>query len=210
MTVPSPLPSQPHPPSPDDAPDPIRVLIVDDHPAVRAAVAGVLEDAPDITAVAVAIDGPDGLRQARRLRPDVVVLDYSLPGEDGLSLVSELTLLRPRPRVLLYSAFAGPAMGIAAILAGADGALAKTASADALREGVRAVAAGEKSMPPLPAPAMLALAAHLDNEDARLCAMLVEGASARETARALSVSEEWIDARRWAILRQLRPLVRAR
>ena len=210
MTVPSPLQSQPHPPSPDDAPDPIRVLIVDDHPAVRAAVAGVLEDAPDITAVAVAIDGPDGLRQARRLRPDVVVLDYSLPGEDGLSLVSELTLLRPRPRVLLYSAFAGPAMGIAAILAGADGALAKTASADALREGVRAVAAGEKSMPPLPAPAMLALAAHLDNEDARLCAMLVEGASARETARALSVSEEWIDARRWAILRQLRPLVRAR
>ncbi|HET8980836.1 MAG TPA: response regulator transcription factor [Solirubrobacteraceae bacterium] len=210
MTVPSPLQSQPHPPSPDDAPDPIRVLIVDDHPAVRAAAAGVLEDAPDITAVAVAIDGPDGLRQARRLRPDVVVLDYSLPGEDGLSLVSELTLLRPRPRVLLYSAFAGPAMGIAAILAGADGALAKTASADALREGVRAVAAGEKSMPPLPAPAMLALAAHLDNEDARLCAMLVEGASARETARALSVSEEWIDARRWAILRQLRPLVRAR
>ncbi|HZE05604.1 MAG TPA: response regulator, partial [Solirubrobacteraceae bacterium] len=143
-------------------------------------------------------------------RPDVVIVDYYLPGGDGLSLVSELTALRPRPRVLLYSAFAGPAMGVAAILAGAGGALAKTASADALWHAVRAVAAGRTAMPPLPAPAMLTLAAHLNSEDARLCAMLVDGASAQETAMTLGVSEEWIDARRWAILQQLRPLLRSR
>ncbi len=210
--TPHPLPPpQPHLQSPADAAaHQIRVLVVDDHPAVRAALAGVLTDAPDLTPVAVAADAADGLRQVRRRWPDVVILDYYLPGEDGLSLVAELTKLHPRPRVLLYSAFSGPAMGVAARLAGADGALPKDAPADELCRAVRAVATGEQTMPALPAPAMLMLAAHLDTDDTRLCAMLLDGASPQETAMTLGLSEAWIDARRWAILRRLRPLLHSR
>lgn len=104
---------------------PIRVLLIDDHPTVLAGLAGVLDDDPGITAAATATSARDGLAQARRLVLDAVVVDYYLPGEDGLWLVPRLKALHPSPGVVLYSVYACPAMTVAAILAGADGVLSK-------------------------------------------------------------------------------------
>jgi DNA-binding NarL/FixJ family response regulator len=186
---------------------PIRVLLIDDHPTVLAGLAGVLDDDPGITAAATATSARDGLAQARRLVLDAVVVDYYLPGEDGLWLVPRLKALRPSPGVVLYSVYACPAMTVAAILAGADGVLSKSARAEELCHAIRAVADGRKAMPPLRPSAMLALA-ELDPDDARLSSMIIDGASPRDLGAALGISEAWIDARRWAILERLRSTLR--
>ena len=183
------------------------MLLIDDHPAVLAGLAGVLDDDPGITAAAIATSARDGLAQARRLVLDAVVVDYYLPGEDELWLVPRLKALHPSPGVVLYSVYACPAMTVAAILAGADGVLSKSARAEELCHAIRAVADGRKAMPPLPPSAMLALA-ELDPADARLSSMIIDGASPRDLGAALGISEAWIDARRWAILEQLRSTLR--
>lgn len=187
-----------------EAGPPIRVLIVDDHPAVGASVTRLLDEQPDMTVTSTCSSAGDALSRAQSVESDVVVCDYYLPGEDGLSLVIALKQLVRPPRTLVYSACAAPEMTVAALLVGADGVLRKSAPAGAVCGAIRALAGGGVVLPPLPASAMLALGARLDPEDARLCGMLIDGASRREIAAGLGISEGWIDARCWAILAQLR------
>lgn len=130
--------------------------------------------------------------------------DYYLPGEDGLSLVVALKQLVRPPAALLHSAYACPEMTVAALLAGAEGILSKSAPAEALSITIRAIADGATVMLPLPSSAMLALGARLDRDDARMCGMLIDGRPRSEIAAGLGICEGWIDARCWAILEQLR------
>jgi len=180
------------------------VLIVDGHPALGASIAQQLGDQPDMTVLGVCASAGDAIARARRVELDVVVCDYYLPGEDGLSLVVALKQLVRPPAALVHSAYACPEMTVAALLAGAKGILRKAASAEAVCVTIRAIADGGTVILPLPASAMLALGARLDGGDARLCGMLIDGVPRYEIAARLGISHEWIDARCWAILAQLR------
>jgi DNA-binding NarL/FixJ family response regulator len=119
----------------------IRVLVVDDHPVLRAGLEAVLRSEPGFVCVAVAADGAEMARALRRTAPDVVVLDRRLGDEDGLALCATLRSEPDAPEVVIYTADDSPDMDRRARAAGACGAVAKERDIgelfDALRLAVR-------------------------------------------------------------------------
>lgn len=103
----------------------IRVLVADDHPAARAAVLGLLQDAEGLSAVGEAADGREALELALRLRPDVVLMDVAMPNLSGLDATRLLLDAHPEARVLMFSAEVRPSVIRRAREAGAAGFVAK-------------------------------------------------------------------------------------
>jgi DNA-binding NarL/FixJ family response regulator len=183
---------------------PIRVLVVDDHPAVRDGLRGVIAADPELNPIATAATGRDALARARHLEPDVVVVDYHLPDRDGLSLALRLKALEPPPAVLVYSADADPPMAIGAIVAGAEGIAGKGSPSDELRYAIRWIADGGRWMPEIPPAALNRMAARLEPEDKPILSMLLHATPPTEVADVLGITEKWLHARRWAMLARLR------
>lgn len=185
------------------APPPVRIVLVDDHPAVRTGVRGVLRDEPGVDLVACAAAAEDAMRHVEHLRPDVVVTDYHLPGRDGIALARDLKARPAAPRVLIYSAFADDALVLAAHLAGVEGVVSKSATGDELCQAILAAARGDRVLPALDPEAARGLAARLDPEDLPVFGMLLHGVPADEVAHTLGMSGPWLEARRWAMLQRL-------
>jgi DNA-binding NarL/FixJ family response regulator len=188
----------------EDADEALRVLVVDDHPAVRAGLRGLIAAEPDLTMVAAAATAREGLAEAAALAPRVAIVDHRLPDHDGLTLTRRLKALPEPPGVLVYSAYADPTMVIRAIVAGADGVVAKTAHGDRICEAVRSIADGHAALPPVSPTALSRIARRLDPGDTPILGMLVHGTSPSEIAEVLAIGADWLEARRWAILQQLR------
>jgi DNA-binding NarL/FixJ family response regulator len=115
----------------------IRVLVVDDHPVLRAGLEAVLRAEPGFRCVGGAADGESMWRLLRRTRPDVVVLDHRLGPEDGIELCRALKAEPVAPAVLLYTADPNAATEQAAISAGASGIVDKAVDVDALFDAIR-------------------------------------------------------------------------
>jgi DNA-binding NarL/FixJ family response regulator len=181
------------------------LTIVDDHAAVRAGLAALIEPEPGLEVVALAGDADAALAAAERHAPDLALVDFHLPGEDGLSLCLRLEALRPRPRTVLYSAFADDLLAVLAAVAGADALVPKSSDPALLLDALHAVASGER-VPATATPAALnAVGAALDPEDLPVLGMLVHGVPTAEVADTLGMAPGWLLARRWAILHRLAP-----
>jgi DNA-binding NarL/FixJ family response regulator len=115
----------------------IRVLVVDDHPVLRAGLEAVLRAEPGFVCVGGAEDGEAMWRMLRRTRPDVVVLDHRLGDEDGVELCRALRAEPVAPSVLLYTADPTPALERSALGAGASGLIDKAVDVDALFDAIR-------------------------------------------------------------------------
>ncbi|MDX6683917.1 MAG: hypothetical protein QOF86_45 [Baekduia sp.] len=115
----------------------IRVLVVDDHPVLRAGLEAVLRAEPGFRCVGGAADGDAMWRLLRRTRPDVVVLDHRLGHEDGIELCRALKAEPVAPAVLLYTADPNHATEQAAIAAGASGIVDKAVDVDELFDAIR-------------------------------------------------------------------------
>jgi DNA-binding NarL/FixJ family response regulator len=120
----------------------VRLLVADDHPIWREAVARDLTEA-GLEVVATAADGDEAVRRARASRPDVVVLDLHMPGPGGAQVVRGILDAVPSARVLVLSASGESADVLAAVTAGANGYLVKSASREELLDAVRRTAAGD-------------------------------------------------------------------
>ncbi|UCF10255.1 MAG: response regulator transcription factor [Candidatus Bipolaricaulota bacterium] len=119
-----------------------RLIIVDDHAVVRDAIARLLEAETDLEVVGTAEDGSRGIALARETRPDVVLLDISLPDGDGLDLIAAFRRLRPSARVIMLSMHSEPEYALVATQRGASGLVAKSESPSAFIDAIRCVAAG--------------------------------------------------------------------
>ena len=165
----------------------IRILIVDDHPAMRMGLTAVLRAEPDLVPLDAATSVLDLWPALHRTRPDVVMLDYHMPGEDGLTLCRRIKREVPPPAVVLYSAYADASLTVAAMLAGVDGLVNKSAPANELFDAIRRVAGGERVLPPIARELRDAAGAALDDEDLPILAMKLDDTPPAEIATALGI-----------------------
>ncbi|GLZ39145.1 response regulator transcription factor [Actinokineospora sp. NBRC 105648] len=125
----------------------IRVLVADDHAAIRAGLSMILDGAPDIEVVAEAEDGAAAVRKAIALRPDLVLMDVRMPGVDGIEATRQLVDAQVCP-VLVLTTFDMDSYVYGALRAGAAGFLLKSVDAPRLIDSVRVVAAGDAVIEP--------------------------------------------------------------
>lgn len=124
-------------------PPPMRVFLVDDHPAMRQGIAAYIAQQPDIVVCGGADTAADALSAIARAKPDVIVADLSLPGRDGLELIKDIKAQHRHARVLVFSMHDESLYAERALRAGARGYVMKRASMDELMQAIRRVGGGE-------------------------------------------------------------------
>jgi len=181
--------------------EPIRVLVVDDHPVVRQGLRTFLDLQPDITVVGEASDGDEGVAAAAELHPDVILLDLRMPGSDGITALHGLR----EHRVLVITSFTEPSAVLPAVQAGAAGYVYKDVDPPALAAAIRAVHAGHVLLHPDVA-ALLAkgnATGHLTVRERDVLVQVARGRSNREIARELGLAEKTVKTHMSAILTKL-------
>lgn len=181
----------------------IRVLVVDDHTAVRIGLGGLLEDRSDMEVVATAASAREALADAARVAPDVAVVDFHLGDGDGLTLCRAMKRLPRPPRVLVYSAYADGPLTAAAVVAGADAVLSKGTLGEEVVRTIRTLAHGRRAIPPIPRAVLRSLRARLEPADQSILGMLIQGITPSEVASVLRISQSLLESRRTAIVRAL-------
>jgi DNA-binding NarL/FixJ family response regulator len=182
----------------------IRILIVDDHPAMRAGLTAVLRAEPGFVPLDAATSDKDLWPTLNRTRPDVVVLDYHLPGDDGVVLCRAIKRRLPAPAVLLYSAYADAALTIPARLAGADGIVSKSVPANELYDSIRRVARGERVLPPLSRELLDDAGNRLEADELPILGMTLEDTPLLEIAATLGVEPAQIAHRIDRMIKRLK------
>jgi two-component system, NarL family, invasion response regulator UvrY len=183
-----------------------RVLVVDDHAAVRAGLRQLLADEVDFDVVAAVATAEAGIEVAEREPIDVAVIDYQLGGRNGLWLSRKLKRLPERPAVLIYSAYTDGVLAAAAVVAEADAIVSKGKVGSELCHAVRRVASGRRELPHLPPRLADSLRRRLDHQDQAIFGMLLAGLEPGEVAMTLGVSTAVLESRLWELLRRLEGL----
>ncbi|RAG83841.1 DNA-binding response regulator [Streptacidiphilus pinicola] len=154
---------------------PVRIVLVDDQPLIRASLQMVVTDAPDLVVVGEAGDGAAAVRLAAELRPDVVVMDVRMPGMDGIEATRRILATDDGCRVLMLTTFDDDEYVYGALRAGASGFLVKDMALDDILAAVRVVACGDALIAP--------------SVTRRLIASFAAPAAARRTGVRLEVTE---------------------
>jgi two-component system NarL family response regulator len=186
--------------------DRIRLLIVDDHPVVRDGLVSILhEGEPDLEVVGEAGDGKEAVISWRNLRPTVTIMDLQLPGQTGVEAVQAIRREDPDARILVLTTFDGDADIQRALEAGARGYLLKSVRRATLIEAVRAVAAGQRYLPPATAARLVEAmeSERLTPRELDVLKLLAEGHRNREIADALGLAEPTVKIHVNNLLRKL-------
>jgi signal transduction histidine kinase/DNA-binding NarL/FixJ family response regulator len=168
-----------------------RVVVIDDHPAIRAGLTALLETQLDIAVVGQAGDGEEGVRQVAALQPEVALVDLRLPKLGGVETIARLAKLRVPTRTIVVTSFAQDELVLQALRAGAQGYLLKDASEGELAAAVRAVGAGGTYLTPLVAgkiAASLMQAERLTPREREVLHLIGQGMADKEIAVALGTS----------------------
>ena len=183
----------------------LRIALLDDHPAVLAGLRRLIDAEPDLTVAAVAASAPELARELDGLRPDVLILVYDLARNDGLAHCRRVKSRPNPPAVVIYSAYAGPALTLAARAAQADAVVDKAEPVQALLAAVRRVANGEVVMSPVPREAFEGAVARLEDDDLPVFAMLLDREPLDSIAEVLRVDHAEANRRAQRIVGRLRP-----
>src|SRR5262245_17931214 len=132
----------------DEVDDRIRVLAVDDHPMLREGIAAILKPQPDLTLIGEAEDGCQAIDAYRRLRPDITLMDLQMPRLTGLEAINQIRSEFPSARIIVLTTYAGDALALRALRAGAMGYVLKAALGKELLDTIRSVHAGRRHIPP--------------------------------------------------------------
>jgi two-component system response regulator DevR len=174
------------------------IVLIDDHPAVRAGLRGLIEDEDGMRVAASAATAREGFEAIADTQPALALIDLHLPDDDGLSLCLRTSTLPAPPRVIIYSAFADAGLAVRALIAGAEGVLPKATPPrvllDALRNGAPSA---------LDSRALRAVGERLDPGDLPILGMLAHGVATREIEITLGLEPALLEARRWAMLARL-------
>lgn len=183
-----------------------RVLVVDDHPAVRWGLVQLLEDQPDLKVAAVATTAEVAVGQAEAEAVDVAVVDYQLGGRNGLWVTRKLRALPAPPRVVIFSAFANDHLAANCVVAGAHALLSKSSLGEDLCSTIRSVAHGRVLLPRIPPSMVQLLRGRLGQDEEITFGMLLAGIPEPEIRRVLGLSEQALSERRTHMLAGLEAL----
>jgi two-component system, NarL family, response regulator DevR len=184
---------------------PIRLLLVDDHQVVRVGLRTVLHDHHHgITVVGEAQSKAEAVRMAKRLKPDVVLMDVRLPDGSGVEACRDILSSHPTTRVIFLTSFADDEFALAAVLAGAQGYVLKTIDSDLLIRSIQAVSKGQSLLSPVLTQLALtriksglvqARPMHTQSlapQEERVLALVAEGLTNKEIASALQLSDKTV------------------
>jgi two-component system response regulator DesR len=168
----------------------IRLLLADDQALVRGALAALLNLEEDLEVVAEVGRGDEVVAEARRVRPDVALLDVEMPGLDGIAATTALRAAVPACRILVVTTFGRPGYLRRAMAAGASGFVVKDTPARQLAEAVRRVAAGLRVVDPaLAAETLASGASPLTARETEVLRVARDGGTVADLAVALGLSE---------------------
>jgi len=178
------------------------VLIADDQTLFRAGLARLLNEDSRVEVVGQAIDGQDAVKQAAKLKPDVVLMDLKMPGVDGIEATRQITEADPSIKVLILTTFETDSNVIQALKAGASGYVLKDSSADAITSSIVAVVSGERVMAGAVANRVLEMLTGtttpkqfydgLTNREIEILKLLANGMANKQIAYRLSISEKTV------------------
>lgn len=177
----------------------IRVLVADDHAIVRRGLCALLATEPDIEVVGEAQDGREAIAQARRHRPDVILMDLVMPGTDGLAAIRSIRAEQPEVRILVLTSFSGDDKVFPAVKAGALGYVLKDSGPEELVHAIQQVYRGESWLHPAIARKLLRefcepaeqapSKSPLTKRETEVLQLVAVGQSNREISDRLTISE---------------------
>jgi DNA-binding NarL/FixJ family response regulator len=179
-----------------------RVLIADDQTLFRAGLAHLLNEDPRVEIVGTAVNGAEAVKQAAKLKPDVVLMDLKMPIVDGIEATRQITESDPAVKVMILTTFETDSDVIQALKAGASGYVLKDSSAQAIVSSVVAVMAGEKVMASAVANRVLDMLSGtttpkefyngLTNREIEILKLLANGMANKQIAYRLKISEKTV------------------
>jgi DNA-binding NarL/FixJ family response regulator len=191
----------------------ISVLVADDHGIVREGLVRLLEADPEIKVCGQAADGREVLEQVGRQRPDVVILDITMPNLGGLETLERLRVAHPNVKAILLSMHGDPPFVQSAVSLGADGYLLKNGPACEVLEAVHAVVRGGSYFSPPVAKEIVEQLrtpqrggdpfSVLSGREREVLHLIAEGLSAKEIASQLAISTKTVEAHRTSLMRKL-------
>ena len=190
----------------------IKVLLADDHPVVRRGLRQILAETPDLLASGEASSVDEVRAAVQEQRWDVVVLDISLRGGNGIELISEIRRLRPETRVLILTVHPEDQYAVRAIRAGAAGFMNKESAPEKLTEAIRKIASGGRYVSPALAETLASVLAgddgdephrRLSDREFEILKLLGSGKTVSEVAAQLALSVKTVSTHRTRILRKM-------
>lgn len=182
-----------------ETPEQIRVAVVDDHDMVRKGLRMLLESFPDLMPVGQAKDGEEAVRLCREESPDVVLLDLLMPGMTGPDAISAILKARPDTKVIALTGYQDEQLVHSALNAGAISYILKNVPIDELAAVIRSAYAGQSTLAPEAAQALVKAATRppkpghdLTNRESEILGLIVKGMNNREIADHLTISQSTV------------------
>jgi len=191
----------------------IRVLLVDDHAMVREGLRHVLEDSGLVEVVDEAADGLQAIQKTEKVRPDIVVMDLSMPGMSGLEAVGRIRAMQPETKILVLTMHDHAQYAVHALQAGANGFVLKQAAADELVKAVKALHEGKTYVTEEVAERLMSrytkprgrapVLDSLSGREFEVFTLLGAGSTVREAAKRMGLSERTVSTYRARLLEKL-------
>ena len=187
------------------SPEPLRVLVVDDHPLIREGIGALIRTQPDLQLVAEAATGRQGVDEFRRHVPDVTLMDLQMPDMDGVEAITAIRAEFPKARIIVLTTYAGDVLAARALRAGAQAYLLKNDVWKDLTDRIRAVHVGQKHIHSAVASGIAHHAADddLTRREVQVLTLVAAGHSNRRIADHLAIAHETVKVHVSSIMSKL-------